>query len=129
MSLKAFHIIFITLSISLCFGYGYWSFIQPNENGNLFWGALSIFLGIGLMVYGFFFLQKMKKFCLSILLLNLIWINHAQACSVCFGDPQSSLTIGLKMGILTLLVVLFGVLGSFAYFFLQLKKREQLFNV
>jgi len=49
----------------------------------------------------------------------------AEACSVCFGNPESSMTKGLQMGITVLLGVLVVVLGSFALFFLNLRKKAR----
>lgn len=50
---------------------------------------------------------------------------NVHACSVCFGDPQSSLTMGLHMGVLTLLIIVLLVLGGFAAFFLRLRKLSK----
>ena len=49
------------------------------------------------------------------------------ACSVCYGDPQSPLTMGLNLGIITLLLVTGFVLSAFSAFFVYLfiKSREQ----
>lgn len=59
---------------------------------------------------------------LSLIICSVFLSEDAQACSVCFGDPQSTLTTGLHMGVLTLLVVVVLVLAGFAMFFLHLKK-------
>ena len=49
------------------------------------------------------------------------------ACSVCFwGSAKDPANIALRMGIITLLVVLLGILGLFAKFFLTIKKRSKL---
>jgi hypothetical protein len=49
----------------------------------------------------------------------------AHACSVCFGDPDSPETKGAKLAIVFLLVVTFGVLGSFGTFFVLLMRRAR----
>ncbi len=59
---------------------------------------------------------------LFLLICSVFLSEDALACSVCFGDPQSTLTTGLHMGVLTLLVVVVLVLAGFAMFFLHLKK-------
>lgn len=59
MSLKIFHICFITISIILCFGFGWWSFQQPGPYMIL--GTLSIAAGIALFVYANRFLKKMQN--------------------------------------------------------------------
>ena len=41
--------------------------------------------------------------------------SWALACSVCFGDPDSMSTKGLKMGVLFLLAVIFAVLAAIAW--------------
>lgn len=47
------------------------------------------------------------------------------ACQVCFGDPNSSMSIGASWGILLLLGITAGVLAAFASFFLYLLKRSR----
>jgi len=49
------------------------------------------------------------------------------ACSVCYGDPESPMIIGMNMGILTLLIFVIGTLASFAVFFLNLRKRAKVY--
>jgi len=46
-------------------------------------------------------------------------------CSVCFGDPNSPLTHGYNMAVIALLVVVVGVLTSFAVMFMNFHKREK----
>jgi hypothetical protein len=50
----------------------------------------------------------------------------AEACSVCFGNPDSEHTQGMKFAILSLLAVTGGVLGSLATFFVVLARRSKL---
>jgi uncharacterized membrane protein len=64
MSLKTFHIIFITATVLLAFGFGAWlikDFFSP-EHGvwNLVFGLASIATGVGLIVYEFYFLKKTR---------------------------------------------------------------------
>lgn len=47
----------------------------------------------------------------------------AMACSVCFGDPDSDLSKGMNMGILTLLLIITSVLAGVATFFVFLARR------
>lgn len=58
---------------------------------------------------------------------TLLLFSHsrAAACSVCYGDPSSLLSQGLTMGVVALVVVTFGVLSAFGYFFFTLWKRAQ----
>ncbi|MBS4028708.1 MAG: hypothetical protein KGZ58_08720 [Ignavibacteriales bacterium] len=56
MSLKTFHIFFISLSVLTAIGFGVWLL---NENAPVF-AVLSFLSGIGLIVYGISFLRKLK---------------------------------------------------------------------
>lgn len=51
-----------------------------------------------------------------------------RACAVCFGDPESPMTDGINLAILTLVGVTGSVLGGFVAFFLHLRKRARLFS-
>ena len=53
--------------------------------------------------------------------------SYSFACGACYGAADSSLTAGMNMGILSLLGVTGGVLGSFMTFFLYLRKRAKAF--
>jgi hypothetical protein len=57
MSLKAFHLVFVTLLTSLSFGCAAWAI----QSGNVFWGAVSAITGLLVIVYGVYFLKKLKK--------------------------------------------------------------------
>jgi hypothetical protein len=49
----------------------------------------------------------------------------ALACPVCFGNSDSPLAIATNMGIIAMLVVVAGMLGSFATFFIYLSRRAR----
>jgi hypothetical protein len=57
MSLKAFHLIFVTLLTSLSFGCAAWAFSE----GSILWGSIGIAAGILVIVYGIYFLKKLKN--------------------------------------------------------------------
>jgi hypothetical protein len=57
MSLKAFHLVFVTLLTTLSFGFAAWAFIS----GRLLLGAAGIVAAIAVIFYGFYFLKKLKK--------------------------------------------------------------------
>lgn len=62
--MKIFHILFILSSTVLSFFLGIWCINLHFESYNLFYlllGLLSIIFSLGLIVYGIYFLQKMKK--------------------------------------------------------------------
>jgi hypothetical protein len=63
MSLKAFHVVFITLSVLLCLGFGVWcldSDYARTRPPYAIVGAVSFLLGAGLVVYEIFFLRKLR---------------------------------------------------------------------
>ena len=49
-----------------------------------------------------------------------------RACAVCFGDPNSAMSIGASWGILVMIGITGGVLACFASFFLYLLKRSRM---
>jgi hypothetical protein len=51
----------------------------------------------------------------------------ALACPVCFGNSDSPMAIATNMGIIAMLVVVAGVLGGFASFFVYLMRRAKRF--
>ena len=63
MSLKVFHVFFITISVLLCLGFGAWCLDSDYARGRTFYmiaGGVSFGLGIGLVVYEILFLRKFK---------------------------------------------------------------------
>lgn len=59
MSLKAFHIVFVTLSTILALGFGVWALRDPT--GSYGWlGMLSLVAAAILPAYGWWFLKKTK---------------------------------------------------------------------
>jgi len=57
MSLKAFHLIFVTLLTALSFGCAAWAF----ASGKPIFGGASVVVGILVIIYGVYFLKKLKK--------------------------------------------------------------------
>jgi hypothetical protein len=49
----------------------------------------------------------------------------AWACPVCFGNSDSPLAIATNMGIIAMLVVVAGMIGAFATFFIYLNRRAK----
>jgi hypothetical protein len=64
MSLKAFHVIFITAASALAFGCGVWAihnYRGPEGGaGDLLFGVGCFVMGIGLLAYERYFLKKLK---------------------------------------------------------------------
>ncbi len=65
MSLKAFHLIFITASTALAFGCAAWGLKDffSSEGGawDLVFGLGSLAAGVGLILYERYFLKKLKR--------------------------------------------------------------------
>jgi steroid 5-alpha reductase family enzyme len=63
MSLKAFHIFFVSVSVLLMLSVGAWCFGNYRRDGvlaDLFWGIASLVVAAGLAVYGKYFLKRLK---------------------------------------------------------------------
>lgn len=63
MSLKTFHIVFVTLSTILAVGFGIWAirdYQTHGETGSMVTGVASLIGAVGLIVYGRWFLKKLK---------------------------------------------------------------------
>jgi hypothetical protein len=64
MSLKAFHVAFISVCILLCWGLTAWWFWQwrtGTADGGIYYGIAWFLAGIGLLEYGRRALRKMKR--------------------------------------------------------------------
>lgn len=63
MSLKAFHIFFIMVSSLTVIGFGVWCLVSGAAGKTVFtiMGVSSLIVGVGLIVYGKRFLEKMKR--------------------------------------------------------------------
>lgn len=63
MSLKAFHVLFVTISTLLAVWFTVWAFGRYGADGgalDLAFGICGAALVVGLPIYGVWFLQKMK---------------------------------------------------------------------
>jgi len=63
MSLKGFHLVFVSASALLAFGFALWLVAAVPEPGagRLLAGAVSLLAGVGLVVYEAWFLRKMRR--------------------------------------------------------------------
>ncbi len=65
MSLKTFHVFFVTLSTLLAVGFGVWAIEESarvGQGGALVLGIGSLIAAVLLVVYGVWFLRKLKRF-------------------------------------------------------------------
>jgi hypothetical protein len=62
MSLKGFHVVFVTASALLAFGFAAWLIgaVEDPGTGRRLAGAASLVAGIGLVAYEAWFLKKMR---------------------------------------------------------------------
>jgi hypothetical protein len=64
MSLKAIHLIFVTLLTVLTLGCGVWKlrsyFSEASASGDLWWAVISFLAAIAVVCYGRYFLKKLK---------------------------------------------------------------------
>ena len=64
MSLKVFHLVFITAAIALAFGFGVWQLLGYFSPEGRIWdlasGLVSLAVGVGLIFYERYFLKKTK---------------------------------------------------------------------
>ncbi|MBI2980716.1 MAG: hypothetical protein HYY44_00105 [Deltaproteobacteria bacterium] len=97
MSLKIFHLFFISLVLCLSVFLIIYGVHERTPLLLLFGG----FLFISLIPYLYWFRKKMGK--LSFFLIPVLFsANDLLACSVCFGDSNSLMVHGTRMGILFL---------------------------
>ena len=64
MSLKGFHIVFIIVATLATLGFAWWTWnaYQFGAEGDYtIPGVISLLLGIGLIVYGYWFLKKLQN--------------------------------------------------------------------
>ena len=122
MSLRFFHILFITLSALMCLVVGLWALDAYRTDGSPSWVGLMALAFVGgalLVVYGNRFLQKTRKLGVAWLLAagTLGMPSDVLACTVCLGNTSSLLRDGMNMGILALLGFALFMIVSFAAFF------------
>jgi hypothetical protein len=58
MSLKGFHIFFITIAVLFCSGFSVWAFFGEGSQAMQVPGIVTAVLGAVILVYGFWFVRK-----------------------------------------------------------------------
>lgn len=61
MSLKGFHVVFVTASVLLAIGFGWWCFFRNDSGSYRIAGGVSWLVAIGLTIYGFAFYRKISE--------------------------------------------------------------------
>jgi len=127
MSLRAFHLFFIAISVVLAAFFAAWAAGQYSAGHQVSYvivAVIALACGLGLAVYGAKFQRKTKGWLVCCLIVTAP--RAAMACPVCFGQNDSPMAIATNMGIIAMLVVVVGVLGAFASFFIYLMRRAKL---
>lgn len=130
MSLKAFHVFFIAVSILLAAGFGVWG-LREHAAGRdglyLALGVLSLVIAACLVVYLVLFLKKVRgaTFLAAAGALALSGAERAAACPVCWGDSDSPMARAANLGIFVLLGVTAVVLGWFVAVILAIRHRAR----
>lgn len=145
MSLKIFHIVFVTLSSLLSFVIGGWSLHRYSAHGEttyLMMGLTTIALGLGLIAYGFWFWRKVttldeekkrrRRNIHPMPVMIVVWLlsdQAAQACAVCYGEAEGPMIDAARMGVYLLFGLVMAVQGGFAAFFIYLRKRAREYDM
>lgn len=122
MSLRKFHIFFITVSGLLALGMVFWGVYFFKTTGNysgFFFSGLGLAGAILLYRYLRWFLEKYSRLLglatLSAMLGVFLSPRALLACATCYQDPDNPLTQGTMWGVWFLVVVIVGVLLSIIY--------------
>jgi hypothetical protein len=69
----------------------------------------------------------MRKLIAALIALCVLAVPRAAlACPVCFGNSDAPMAIAMNTGILAMLLIVVGVLGGFASFFIYLIRRAKI---
>lgn len=121
MSLRGFHLLFITASTLLALLLaGYWW-----RNGAAAGAVVACLVAVGLVAYGVWFRRKAKTLVTAVVL-YLLASPAAQACETCYGKAEGSMIDGARMGVLLLVLVTMSVQVGFVAFFFHLRRRAKL---
>ena len=144
MSLKSFHIVFITLATLLAFGFAGWSLRSAAAGGHAGYYATALAAlacGVGLIAYGFWFWRKIrtqdereadrekrkKNFRMVPMLIagSLLSSRPALACSVCYGEAEGPMIDAAKLGVWLLFGLVLSMQLAFFLFFVYLRRRAK----
>ena len=144
MSLKTFHIVFVTLSTLVAFLFTGWSVHYWSVQGDgsyLAMGIASALLGGLLIPYGIWFWRKIttreeedrrrRKNIHPVPVMVSVWLlgnRAAMACQVCYGDAEGPMIDAARLGVFLLFGLVLLMQVSFALFFVYLWKRARRFR-
>lgn len=133
MSLKSFHIVFVTLSSLLATVFGVWSLRSHPALS-----AMSFAFGALLVVYGFWFWKKIttreeekrrrRKHIHPVPIMIALWMlasSDASACSVCYGEAEGPMIDAARLGVFLLFGLVLFMQVVFGAFFVQLWRRSR----
>ena len=138
MNLKTFHIVFVTISTLMSFGFGGWCWHYADANqspGFRALAAISFVIGIGLIFYGFWFLKKINTMqnpsngpggAAMVFLALLLWLvgqPAAEACTTCYGEAEGPLIDAARAGVFLLFGLVAALQIAFVTFFMHLRRR------
>lgn len=132
MSLRAFHIVFVIVTIVLSLYVALWGireFSQERSATALTLAILFLVMAVGLMVYGKKAFTKLRDLPLVAFFVagTVLFAEPALACAVCYGAPGDPMVKGMNNGIWVLLgLVAFVQIGFVAMFWSFWRRaREQ----
>lgn len=141
MSLKGFHVVLISLSSLLAFGFGGWSirsFVVTGSVAGLLMGVFSLAAGVGLIFYIMWFVRRVRsreeeerrrrKLIRPLALPVIVWFlstRTAGACPVCYGEAEGPLIDAARLGVWLLFGLVFAVQVAFVLFFVHLHRRAK----
>jgi hypothetical protein len=126
MSLRAFHLFFIGVSVALAAFFAAWAASQYRAGHELVYAlaAVGAVAACGaLIAYGAAFQRKTRH--LIMLLVVLAAPRAAYACPVCFGQSDSPMASAANLSILVMLIITLAMLVAFASFFIVLMRRAR----
>ncbi len=141
MSLKTFHIVFVTVSTLVAFAFGAWCLFFHRELGGVSYlvlGFSSFVGGAGLIAYGFWFWSKIRtreeedrrrrKLFRSVPVAAAMWLlgtRAVHACSVCYGEAEGPMIDAARLGVWLLFGLVVAMQVSFVIFFVCLYRRAK----
>ena len=143
MSLKAIHILFITLSTLLTLGFGGWclnSYLEENKTSYIILGIISFAAAAALIAYGIWFIRKLRRGEFDskrykyppykiLTMAAVLWTllpQAASACTVCYGALGSSQAKAMNTFILSMLGVTGSVLCGIIGFVFYLRRKSKM---